>query len=441
MKRVLLISPHFPPDSSAATHRVRLLAPHLASCGWEPTVLTLDPSSYEGELDLDLPRTVPSSVKVVRCRALPATLTRTVGIGDLGLRSLFALHRAASTILAAERFDALFITICPAYTALLGPRLSRRFGVPFVLDYQDPWVGAWGADVGGGPGGRVDFKSRASRRLAEWLEPKVVRAAAAITAVSAGTYEPILRRNPLIHPVTEAIPIGADPDDFDPSRAPTGADRCTLFDPTDGFAHLVYAGALLPLGVETLRAVLGAAAVIRDRDPGTYRRLRLHFVGTSNQTVRTSDERVMPVARALGVAEVVREQPTRLPYSAAVQVQRAATALLAMGSSEPHYTPSKIFPLLLARRPLLAAYHEASPVTDLLRRVSRPPSVRLVTYDDDERAEARIGDVAEAMTAVARAPEWHESDLDRSVMAPFFARALAGRLASVFDRAVTRSVA
>ena len=29
MRRVLMISPHYPPDSTAATHRVRLLAPHL----------------------------------------------------------------------------------------------------------------------------------------------------------------------------------------------------------------------------------------------------------------------------------------------------------------------------------------------------------------------------------------------------------------------------
>ena len=51
MRRVLMISPHFPPDSTAATHRVRLLAPHMAGHGWEPTVLTVDPRDYEGRLD------------------------------------------------------------------------------------------------------------------------------------------------------------------------------------------------------------------------------------------------------------------------------------------------------------------------------------------------------------------------------------------------------
>ena len=51
MRRVLMISPHFPPDSTAATHRVRLLAPHLPAHGWQPTVLTVDPRDYEGRLD------------------------------------------------------------------------------------------------------------------------------------------------------------------------------------------------------------------------------------------------------------------------------------------------------------------------------------------------------------------------------------------------------
>src|SRR5580693_336254 len=131
MRKALVISPHFPPDSSAATHRVRLLAPYLSAWGWEPTVLTLDPSSYDGGLDPELLRTVPSSLRVVRCRAFPLRLTRRIGIGDLGLRSLLALYREASRLLEAERFDALFITIFPAYTALLGPWLSRRFKVPF----------------------------------------------------------------------------------------------------------------------------------------------------------------------------------------------------------------------------------------------------------------------------------------------------------------------
>ena len=50
-RRVLMVSPHFPPDTNAAAHRVRLLAPHLPQFGWEPVVVAVDPDGYEGRLD------------------------------------------------------------------------------------------------------------------------------------------------------------------------------------------------------------------------------------------------------------------------------------------------------------------------------------------------------------------------------------------------------
>jgi hypothetical protein len=440
MRRVLLITPHFPPDSSAGTHRVRLLAPYLCNYGWEPTVLTCEPASYEGTLDPALASMVPASLRIVRVHALPARVTRRFGIGDLGLRSFAALYKEAVRLLRAERFDALFITIFPAYTALLGPLLVRRFGVPFVLDYQDPWVSAWGLDVGGGPGGRADLKSRASRWMAERLEPHAVRAASALTAVSPGTYEPILRRNPDVHPATATIPIGAEPQDFAVEGEPPGG-GARVFDPDDGNVHVCYVGTILPLGLETLTAVLQAAADLRASRPDLYQRLRLHFIGTSNQTTPTASMKVQPLANRLGVAEVVHEVPTRIPYSAAVAVQRRATVLLAMGSSEPHYTASKIFPLLLARRPVLAVYHEMSTVTDVLATVAGPPSVRLITYSEAERVGTKVEAIARALGALVEQPVWREGDVSPRALEAYLAPALAGQLAAVFDRVRTARAA
>ena len=153
-------------------------------------MVTVDPRDYEGRLDPGLASLVPAELRVVRCRAWPARWTRRIGIGDLGLRAFAGLRRACADLLRRERFDALFITIYPTYPALLGPILKRQFGVPFVLDYQDPWVGAWGEAVGAGPNGRPDIKSRLTRAVARRLEPRAVRAADAITTVSAPTVSP-----------------------------------------------------------------------------------------------------------------------------------------------------------------------------------------------------------------------------------------------------------
>src|SRR5687768_18408820 len=109
MRRVLMVSPHFPPDSSAAAHRVRLLAPRLPECGWEPTVVTVRPEAYEGRLDPELAAMVPASLRVVRCSAWRPGATRLLGFGDLGLRSFAGLWRTSASLMADERFDALFI--------------------------------------------------------------------------------------------------------------------------------------------------------------------------------------------------------------------------------------------------------------------------------------------------------------------------------------------
>src|SRR5258708_36875254 len=100
MRRVLMVSPHFPPDSSAASHRVRLLAPHLAGAGWTPTVVTLVPSAYEGRLDRDLAALVPPSLDVVRAAAWIPASTRWAGVGDPGLRAFTGLNRPRRSLLS-----------------------------------------------------------------------------------------------------------------------------------------------------------------------------------------------------------------------------------------------------------------------------------------------------------------------------------------------------
>jgi hypothetical protein len=429
-----MVSPHFPPDTSAGTHRVRLLAPHLAAYGWEPTVVTVEPSGYEGRLDPELAALVPDSLRVVRAPALDVERTRRLGLGDLGLRSLIGLGHACRTLLRAEKFDALFITIYPTYPALLGPLLKRRHRVPFLLDYQDPWVGAWGRDVGGGPGGTPDLKSRLTRACAQRMEPMVVRAADAITAVSARTYEDVLRRVPGARPkACAAIPIGFDPGDLTRLRATPRENRWFAAD--DGFVHVCYVGTLLPTGIEVLRATLAGLALLRDRNPAAYSRLRLHFLGTSNQRDTAAPARVRSIAAEMGVASAVGEEPARLDYLDALNVQVQADALLLIGSMEPHYTASKVFPALLSGRPVLAVYHAASSVVQIL---ANRRATDVLTFDREDPASL-VPRIAAAWETIAARPrdraagEAASTDEDEARIRPWSARVLAGELARVLD--------
>jgi hypothetical protein len=426
-----MVSPHFPPDSSAASHRVRLLAPHLADAGWAPTVVTLEPSAYEGRLDRELEALVPASLPVVRATAWPAGATRMFGLGDLGLRAFTGLWRACHALLSREQFDALFITVYPVYPALLGPRLKAEFRVPFVLDYQDPWVGAWGRSVGGGRGGAPDWKSRASRRLGEWLEPKAVTAADALVAVSQGTIDGIVERMPAAGGLTHGvIPLGFEPADFDALRRRPRVR--SGFDPSDGLVHLCYVGTLLPAGKETLVLLLRGLERARREDPAAAR-VRLHFFGTSNQSA-SDTYRVLPLTSEFGLADAVTEVPGRLDYLDALSVLTHASGILLLGSSEPHYTASKLYPALLAQRPILALFHEASSVVSILRMAASEPTVRVVTYGDAPVSEATVTAVACHLRALSANCGYSAADVSLDRLAAVSARRLARQLAAVFDR-------
>ena len=434
---MLMVSPHFPPDSSAGTHRVRLLAPHLKEFGWVPTVLTVDPRDYEGRLDPDLLAMVPPDLRMVRVRAWSPKSTRLFLFGDLGLRSLFGLWRACKDLHRDIRFDCVFVTIYPSYTALLGPLIKKRTRIPFVLDYQDPWVGAWGLSTGPGAAGPPDLKSRLSRVLAQRLEPIAVRAADALTAVSAATFEDVRDRIPSARtiPCVE-IPIGAERRDFDFVASRPRAHG--LFDGSDGKLHVSYVGTLLPLGRETLRAFLKALALLKEREYRLYSRLRIHFVGTSNQTIAESPGLVLPEAERIGVADAVQEVPSRVDYLDALGLLLSSAAILLLGSSERHYTASKIYPALLARRPLLALFHRESTVVAILRKAASPGSLRLVTYDEERPVATKVEEIYGGLRLLVEGTGAKAAEIDPRALDEYSARSLARRLANLFTEVVSR---
>jgi hypothetical protein len=434
LRRVLMVSPHFPPDSNAASHRVRLIAPHLPAHGWEPIVVTVDPASYEGRLDPGLSALVPPSLRVIRARALSPGWTRPLGIGDLGLRALPAMYRACASVIRRESVDAVFVTTYPIYTALVGPMLKRRFSVPFAIDLQDPWVGAWGRQVGGAADGTPDVKSRLTRAVAARLEGPILGSASAIVAVSARTYEDVLDRHPgLRGKRCAAMPIGGDVNDFASVAAGANGAPNAFFDRRDGSIHLCAVGTILPMGMDTLRTLLASVADLRRRRPELANRLRLHFFGTSNTRSGGPAPRVEPLAISEGVADLVTEHPSRIDYLDAIRVQLDAHALLLLGSSEAHYTASKLFPALASRRPLLAVYHEASSVVGILRQYTRPPTVRVISYSDDEPVATREPELSRALEALAESHTYTASDVDDRALRDYSADTLAGQLAGILE--------
>ena len=428
-RTLLFVSPHFPPDSAAGTHRARILAPHLAKFGWRPVLLTVDPTGIEGDVDRELAASVPGDLDIVRVTPWSSTWTRRVGFGDLGLRAYRALGRSARQAAHSGNVDAVLVTTYPTYPALIGAALKRSAGVPFVLDLQDPWVGSWGKEVG--PGGVPDLRSRASRALAVRLERRAASAVDALMSVTTRTMEELVARVPATatRPQLE-LPIGWEPADWDRVRRearPNG-----LFDPHDGHFHVCAVGTLLPTARGAVRAFLdGVAQVARTADG---RRLKVWFIGTSNERRADAPAAVAPLAARAGVSNIVCEHPPRLAYFDALRVLRDAGAVLVLGSGEPHYTPSRVFPAIASRRPIIARLHPLSPASDLLASVATTRPVHLISCTGQHSEEARA--FAEALTKVVACSAPAASN--DAPLASFTGEALARRVGALLDTICAR---
>lgn len=422
-RRIALVSGHFAPSNLVGAHRARLWSRYLPEFGWQPVVVTGDPAQYEERPDPDLERLVPAGLEVVHAATFPTKPLRLVG--DIGVRAFWGCYRALSEMAKAGRLDFVLVTIPSNFLAPLGRLLHRRYGVPFGIDYQDPWVNRW-------PGIDVPLsRAWASYRLAGLLEPWSVRDAALITGMAEGYVAGMLERNPDVarRSTLAYMPMGSAPEDYalvrDLRRQPF------LFRPGDGHFHLIYAGALLPAGMVVLDAFLAGLRELRARAPGIAVKLRVHFVGTGSSPDDPQGYRVLPRAEAAGVADLVSEHPHRIGYVDTLSHLIRSDAILVLGSTERHYTPSKVFQAILSERPVFAMLHEASTAVSMIRDAGAGEVLTLT-----EEALPTPQAVASALRSLVEQPVTVAGSASRLAFDAYSARESTRLLADALDRAV-----
>ena len=425
MKRVLIVSPYFPPSTLAGVHRARHLAKHLPAAGWQPIVLCVHESFHAETIDPELATLLPANFEIVKTKALPVQLTRLAGIGDLGLRAFHHLQTALREILDTQPVDAVFITGSPYYPMLLSRWLKQRYGKPIILDFQDPWVSGYGA-----------AQSRLSRAgLAHWLaarlESRALRHADFVTSVSDVQNAEMARRYPWLNAdKMAAIPIGGDPDDYKQRRAHPRPNTLRPLEP--GYIHFSYVGTFLPRSAATARALFSALAQLRSVEPDLTSRLRFNFIGTSNQPDDMTTYRFRPLAEAAGVGDLVVETPQRIPYLDALDVLANSNGILLLGSDEPHYTASKIYPGLMSGRPFLSLFHSASSAHRILAEAGGGRALSFATQRELNSLTPRL---AAAIRDLATTPEAFGKPREEAI-APYSARAVTGRFAEIFNAVV-----
>lgn len=428
MKRLALLSTYFPPGNLAGVHRARLWSQYLREFGWEPTIVTTDSSYYEERLDPALTTLVPPDAKVIYTRALPARPIRLVG--DLGIRAFWWHYKALSELAARGQIDFLLITVASHYSSVLGRMIHRRFGIRYGIDYQDPWISESPRTY------RPLSKAWANQKLARILEPWAVRDAALITGVAPGYYSGVLERNPGVaaRAVTAAMPIGGSEKDFEIVRK--ASPPPFLFDPDDGLFHIIYAGALLPAGVTVVEAFLQGLARLRANTPAAAARLRVHFVGTGRSPNDEQGHQILPLAQKAAVTDMVTEHPHRIGYVDSLNHLMRAKAVLVLGSTERHYTPSKLFLAVLSRRPVLAVLHEASTAVDMLAAAG---AGRTIVLPEGTVPDPAV--IAVELQALVERPAYDPDAVDWSAFDTYSARNSARLLAAALDRTCGRPLA
>jgi len=364
-RRLLIVSPHFPPVNAPDMQRVRLSLPHFVAAGWEVTVLTVDDPTPLAPLEPELLDTVHAAVRVVRAHCCSRHWTRWFGVNNVALRALPFLFFTGCGLLNDRRYDAVYFSTTMFIVLPFGRIWRGLYGTPYVIDLQDPWVTDFYERPGAPlpPGG---WKYRFARNLGRLLEGWTMRRAAHLVTVSAAYAETLRLRYPELRglPSTE-LPFGSPDPDLRHLRA-TLAQRPAIL-PRGGF-RLAFAGALGPGSLPSVETLFAAMAEIRKE--GTA--LSAHFYGTSYAQAGENRPVTVALANRYGLQDCVHEHPGRLPYFSALQISLEADANLLFGSIDLSFAPSKLFALLGADRPILAIGHAGSALAERLASLEQP---------------------------------------------------------------------
>lgn len=396
MKRVLFLAYFFPPLGGGGCQRTLKLVRYLEPLGYRASVVTASDPEY-WILDPTLEDEIPPATEVIRVSGFTAHRVlhwlRRVGGGPQrpqgtrrpgAFRALRALQafflvpdgflgwsraagRAAARRIQRGDVDAIWTTSSPESAHLAGLELKRRFGLPWVADFRDPWVGRATYRP------PTPFHDRAHRRR----ERAVLAAADRITMVSEAMIEAYRERYPgLPEERFVFLPNGYDADDFR---------RAAALTPSSAEAHrtrflLLHAGQLAHR--PTVRTVLDAVQRLREQEPAAAARLRVRFLG--------GNEEVDPVVLSRSGTGAPLEFLPSVPHLESIAAMRAADALLLLGhggKGDSLIYTGKIYEYVASGRPILAVL-DPGPAADLIRRL-------------DAGAVIRPGDVAAVTTILA----------------------------------------
>jgi len=241
--------------------------------------------------------------------------------------------RSLSGIPREDYPDVVFATGNPWTSFLVGKRLAERYGVPFIVDFRDPWTGH-------PPYGQ--FRSPILTQKARRLERAVCMAASRIVVNT----EELCQKFCIDHPELEqkciAITNGFDSD----ALRRMGHDEFPRDPENKPVLDLSHFGTVY--GNRNPLPLFQAVTELLEANVIWPHQLRLRFIGSWD----VADERCEALVRALEKRGVVSREPL-LPREKYLEQMAQSSLLLVLQADFPLQIPAKLYEYVASGRPIL----------------------------------------------------------------------------------------
>ena len=335
--------------------RIRMSLPYFQALGWHAEVVTITPEYSDLPQDELLLQSVPHSIKIHYVKALSKSFTSKVGLGSIALRSLWYYRQKVNNILKQQKFDLIYFSTTQFPVCILGAYWKKRFGVPYVIDMQDPWHSDYYINK---PKSQRPPKYWFAYRLNKYLEPLAIKNVDGLVSVSSAYIDQLKSRYPVIKNILAAvITFGAFAPDL--QIAKDNQDQFTSLLNSKYF-NIAYVGRG---GKDMHKAISPVFEVFKkalEHNFEQFSKIRFHFIGTSYAPAGQGTATILPLAQQFGIENYIVEVTDRISYYHTLLTLQQANALFIPGSDDPQYTASKIFPYLLTGKPVLAVFNKAS---------------------------------------------------------------------------------
>lgn len=433
-RRVLIVVSSFSPVMIADMQRARMLAWELPKFGWDVEVLT--PAA--GEVRQDAVEPDPNAffspeTTVHEVGSFVRWIFELLGSRTHAWRTYLPMRWRGDELVGSKQFDLVYFTTTTFIFFTLGPRWKRRFGVPYIVDFHDPWVRERSASES-----PVPWRTRVLDLLSVRMEKAVAAEAAGIVAVSFGYLESLRSRYFSMNPPwlssnrNVVIPFGALETDL--LEAGKSANASLRIGATE--LPIRYIGAGGAIMARSFRLICGAIALLRAHGHAVANNVRIRLYGTMYGWKSGDPKLLESIAMKAGIGDLVEEMPGRVSYRRSLELLLDSDGVLILGVDDAGYMPSKLFSYALSGKPLLASLRRDSPAFSQLR--SAPEMGQAIWFD--ETGEMPLDMAAKEVGRYLEAVAVHATFDRRNVIRPFLASEMSRRHTELFEACLNGAV-